>query len=137
MSNQFRETLDRAGITPQQLMDYHHKLTDRLFASPERLGSAIVEPRHPIGEGLWRINPQSLSAKLETALEATGVGFCYIINRNGRLLVRHCGGEARVRTNIPWIGIVDPGLAWDIDIPTNICSVSKFFESRSYCSAHS
>ena len=28
---------------------------------------------------------------------------------------------------VPWLGIVaDPGLAWDIDVPTDICSVSKF-----------
>jgi CubicO group peptidase (beta-lactamase class C family) len=126
---QVQQILDRLGITPHQVLHHHHTFGDRLSASTERLGAIIPEPvLPPIADGLrWRINPETLHANLQAALDPLGVGFCYIINRGGRLFAHHRSGEARVSLTMPWLGIVaDPGLAWDIDVPTDICSVSKF-----------
>lgn len=126
---QIQQVLDRLGLTPQQVLHHHHTFGDRLSASTGRLGARIPERvLPPVSDGLrWRINPETLHANLQAALDPLGVGFCYIINRGGRLFAHHRRGEARVSLTVPWLGIVaDPGLAWDIDVPTDICSVSKF-----------
>ena len=72
---QVQQILDRLGITPQQVLHHHHTFGDRLSASTERLGAIIPEPvLPPIADGLrWRINPETLHANLQAALDPLGV----------------------------------------------------------------
>jgi CubicO group peptidase (beta-lactamase class C family) len=129
---QLQRTLDRLNITPQQLFDFHHTLATRVASTPEWFnpnlqrssGQRFARPLRA-----WHINPDTLDQKLTAMFDVLGVGFCYVLNRNGTLVHRKCGGAARLAT--PDISILTiriaavPAIAWDYGVPANLCSVSK------------
>ena len=131
------QTLDRVGITPQQL--YHHltgaaagavSTPDLLDPKLQRVGDAFAEPLRTS-----RVNPDALNDRLQKKFfpvapaDPLTYGFCYKLTHEGQTLFKDRAHSARVAT--PNLSVLNftipavPGLPWDYDVPTNLCSVSK------------
>src|SRR5437667_164666 len=65
-----------------------------------------------------RINIDKFDQSLRNAMDALGVGYCYMIKRRGNILHLHASGWAQVGTDGP--------ISWAPHIPMNMASVSKF-----------
>ena len=128
---QLQQTLDRLGVAPQQLLDFHQSLADRVASTPEWLNPNLYRSGGPGARPLrsWHINPERLDASLRGLLDPLGVGFCYMLTRRGAPIYTHKVGDARLAT--PEIKILStriaaiPAVAWNFDVPTDLCSVSK------------
>jgi CubicO group peptidase (beta-lactamase class C family) len=115
-----RRILDRLGLTPQQFLDFNpHPAPDPLTRASE-IDWTITRPSR-LGWPFtlfWRINFDTLNEGLRSMLDPLGVGYCYMIRRNGKLKYFGSSGWARLPDDgqIPWL----------FHIPMNIASVSKF-----------
>ena len=70
---ELQKALDRVGITPQQLFDFHRTLAERVASTPE-----WVDPNLHRSPGLgarplrsWHINPDALDSKLRNLLDGS------------------------------------------------------------------
>lgn len=117
---QVRRLFDRLRITPQYLLDYRDGVAHAPAASISKLHWTI-EPRRvwawPFSY-LWRIDVDAVGRGLRAGLDATGVGYCYLVRRSGKVVHFGTSGWAQLPG--------DGDTPWWFHIPMNIASVSKF-----------
>jgi len=112
--------LDALKITPQHFLDFEHDIGRQAKSTVDKINPILIRPsrtRWPFTE-LWEINLDTLHKSLRTTLDRLGVGYCYMMRRNGRLVHLHSFGWAQLRN--------DGEVGWGFHIPMNIASVSKF-----------
>ena len=117
---QFEQILDRLRITPQYFFDLAHGIGREAVPSVNEVHPILIRPsriRWPLTY-LFRINIDKFNQSLRTAMDASGVGYCYIIKRKGKILHVQASGSAQVG--------VDGPISWTPHIPMNMASVSKF-----------
>jgi CubicO group peptidase (beta-lactamase class C family) len=117
--------LDALGITAQQFLDFEHDIGREAVSTVDQIEPILVRPsrvRWPL-TFLWRMNLDTFNQNLRTALDALGVGYCYMIKRKGRIVHIGSSGWAQLPDD-PTDG--DGQVAWGLHIPMNVASVSKF-----------
>ncbi len=99
---QFETMLDRLRVTPQRFLDLQHDIGRDAVTIVDELQPVVIRPRKaPWLLPLWllkpfyRINPDTLDQKLRAMLNATGVGYCYMMRRRGTLLHLGASGFAQ------------------------------------------
>ena len=83
---QLQQTLDRLKVTPQQLFDFGDSIKDRAVSPVEWLDQNLHRPAGP-GVGplrSWHINPDRLDERLRSLLDPLGIGYCYMLTKNGQ-----------------------------------------------------
>lgn len=122
-----QQILDRLRVTPEQLFgDYHGPAGEAVMPVDQAEPVLVAPARHgrwPLA-WLWRINADTLNAKLRAELDPLKVGYCYMITRRGVFV----HGNPWLFAQLPPRG-ADPddgSVGWDYDVPMNICSISKF-----------
>ena len=132
-----QQVLDRLRIEPQQLFNHLTGAVAGAVSTPDLLEPRLQRVGDPFGKPLrsWRVNPDALNNRLQAKFFPTApanpltYGFCYKLTHQGRTLFKDRANSARVATpklslsglTIPAV----PGLPWDYDVQTNLCSVSK------------
>ena len=112
--------LDSLGITTQRLLDFEHGIGRASVSTVDKLEPVLMRPsrvRWPF-TSLWRINLDTFDQDLRSALDALGVGYCYMIRRKGIIVRVGSSGWAQLPN--------DGQVAWRLHIPMNVGSVSKF-----------
>lgn len=74
--------------------------------------------RQSLFQFFYRINPDTLDQQLRIILDQLGIGYCYLIRRNGKHLNSHASGWAQIPG--------DGDIKWGLGVKQNIGSVSKF-----------
>lgn len=116
---QFEQILDRLRVTPQYFLDVAHSLGHEAVQTIEEAQPILIRPskiRWPLTY-FFRINIDKFDQSLRTAMDALGVGYCYMIKRRGKIIHVHAFGSAQVGTDGP--------ISWAPHIPMNMASVSK------------
>jgi len=117
---QVRRIFDRLRVTPQHFLNYESGLAHELFTPAPEIEWTV--PRRPAWQWpfyyFWRIDLDALDRGLRSALDATGVGYCYMLKRNGKLVHFASSGWAQLPA--------DGDVPWLFHIPMNVASVSKF-----------
>lgn len=111
---------DRLRITPQHVLEYQRGVATRPVV-PFTEVQWTVEHRAAWGwplSYLFRIDLDALGRGLRAGLDATGVGYCYMLKRNGTLVAFGSSGWAELPG--------DGDVPWLFHIPMNVASVSKF-----------
>lgn len=115
---------NRLRMTPQHFRDFQRESAAREISSnvsdihwepvpPSRFQSFFTHLSF-----LWRINLDTLDDKLRSKLDALGIGYCYMIKRQGKIV--HLGASG-------WAQLPNDGdIPWLFHIPMNIASISKF-----------
>ena len=115
-----RQIFDRLRVTPQHFFDYESGLAHALF-------TPVSEVDWKVAGGLgwswpfyyfWRIDLNAVDRGLRSGLDATGVGYCYMLKRRGKLVHFAASGWAELPG--------DGDIPWLFHIPMNVASVSKF-----------
>jgi hypothetical protein len=116
----FETMLDRLRVTPQRFLDLQHDIGRDAVIFVEELQPVVIRPRKTpwLLQPFYRINPDTLDQKLRAMLNATGVGYCYMMRRRGTLLHLGASGFAQLGSDGP--------ISWAPHIPMNMASVSKF-----------
>jgi CubicO group peptidase (beta-lactamase class C family) len=117
---QFEQILDRLRVTPQHFLDLTHGIGREAVSTVDEAQPILIRPsktRWPLTY-LYRINIDKFDQSLRNAMDALGVGYCYMIKRKGKILHLHASGWAQVGTDGP--------ISWATHIPMNMASVSKF-----------
>jgi CubicO group peptidase (beta-lactamase class C family) len=117
---QFEQILDRLKVTPQHFLDLTHSIGREAVSTVDEAQPILIRPskiRWPLTY-LYRINIDKFDQSLRNAMDALGVGYCYMIKRRGKILHLHASGWAQFRTDGP--------ISWAPHIPMNMASVSKF-----------
>lgn len=134
---QLQQTLDRLGIEPQQLFHHLTGVVAGAVSTPDLLEPKLQRAGDPFAEPLrnWRVNPDALNDRLQSKFfpvapaDPLTYGFCYKLTHQGRTLFKDRANAARVATpKLSMLGFTipaNPGLSWDYDVQTNLCSVSK------------
>jgi CubicO group peptidase (beta-lactamase class C family) len=120
LQSQFEQILDRLRITPQHFLDLARGIGREAILTADEAQPILIGPsktRWPFTY-LYRINIDKFHQSLRNAMDALGVGYCYMIKRRGKILHIHASGWAQVGTDIP--------ISWAQHIPMNMASVSKF-----------
>jgi CubicO group peptidase (beta-lactamase class C family) len=116
---QFEQILDRLRVTPQRFLDLAHGIGREAVQTVDEAQPILVRPsriRWPLTY-LFQINIDKFNQSLRTAMDATGVGYCYIIKRRGKILHMRASGSAQIGADGP--------ISWAPHIPMNMASVSK------------
>jgi CubicO group peptidase (beta-lactamase class C family) len=115
-----RRIFDRLRITPQHFLDYESGLARQPFTQLTEVDWAVTRRRGwrwPFS-AFWRIDLDALGRGLRSGLDAAGVGYCYILKRQGKLVHFGASGWAQLPA--------DGATPWLFHIPMNVASVSKF-----------
>jgi hypothetical protein len=119
---EIKRIVDRVQLTPERIRDLQNDISHEVVARTDKIEWQFARPsRGPsIANWLWRINLDKFVQALRNALDPLGVGYCYMIRRNGKLTHLHGSRWAQLSAE-------DTGpVAWFVHIPMNIASVSKF-----------
>ena len=117
---QVQQIFDRLKVTPQRFVDYERGLADQLRMPVDKIAWTITGrlgwpwPFYLI----WRIDLDAVNRGLRSGLDATGVGYCYMLKRRGKLIRFGSSGWGQLPG--------DGDIPWWFHIPMNIASVSKF-----------
>jgi hypothetical protein len=117
---QVRQIFDRLRITPQHFLDYQSGLADQLFTPVTEVDWTFARRRAwqwPLYY-LWRIDIDAVDRGLRSGLDATGVGYCYMLKQKGKLVHFRSSGWAQLPA--------DGDTPWLFHVPMNVASVSKF-----------
>lgn len=123
-TEQLNRIFDRLRATPQQFTKFQHDSAAREKATiANEIHWPPVRPNRtwsllsflPI---LWRIDPVALGREVRKLLDGLGIGYCYMLKRNGKIVDLGASGWAQ----LPGDGAVP----WLFHIPMNIASISKF-----------
>ena len=117
---QFERILDRLRVTPQHFLDLAHGIGSEAVTTVDEAQPILIRPskiRWPLTY-FYRINIDKFDQSLRNAMDALGVGYCYMIKRRGKILHVNASGWAQVSTDGP--------ICWAPHIPMNMASVSKF-----------
>ena len=117
---QFEQILNRLRITPQHFLDLAQGIGREAISTVDEAQRNLIRPsktRWPLTY-LYRINIDRFNQSLRNAMDALGIGYCYMIKRRGKILYMHASGWAQVGTDGP--------ISWAPHIPMNMASVSKF-----------
>jgi CubicO group peptidase (beta-lactamase class C family) len=117
---QFEQILDRLRVTPQHFLDLTHGIGREAVSTVDEAQPILIRPSKiswPLTY-LYRINIDKFDQSLRNAMDALGVGYCYMIKRRGKILHLHASGWAQVGSDGP--------ISWAPHIPMNMASVSKF-----------
>src|SRR5262245_3672847 len=117
---QVRRIFDRLKVTPQHFLDYERGLAHQVFTPVTEVVWTVIDRRAWLWPFyyLWRIDLDAVDRGLKSALDAKGVGYCYMLRQNGKLVHFASSGWAQLPT--------DGDTPWLFHIPMNIASVSKF-----------
>jgi CubicO group peptidase (beta-lactamase class C family) len=117
---QVQQIFHRLKVTPQHFLDYERGLADRVRTPVDKIAWTVIGrlgwpwPFYL----LWRIDVDAVDRGLRSGLDATGVGYCYMLKRRGKLV--HFGSSG-------WAQLPGDGdIPWLFHISMNIASVSKF-----------
>jgi CubicO group peptidase (beta-lactamase class C family) len=116
----FQQILDRLRVTPQRFLDVTHDIGREAISTVDEAQPILIRPskvRWPLTH-FFRINIDKFDQGLRNAMDALGVGYCYMIKRRGKVLHVHASGAAQVGSDGP--------ISWASHIPMNMASVSKF-----------
>lgn len=117
---QSRRIFDRLRVTPQHFLDYESGRAHELFTPLTEIEWTVTRRGWwlwPLNY-FWRIDLDTLDRGLRSGLDATGVGYCYMLKRKGKLVHFASSGWAQLPA--------DGDVPWLFHIPMNIASVSKF-----------
>ena len=98
---QFAQILDRLRVTPQHFLDLTHGIGREAVSTVDEAQPILIRPskaRWPLTY-LYRINIDKFDQSLRNAMDALGVGYCYMIKRRGNILHLHASGWAQVGTD--------------------------------------
>ena len=117
---QLKEVLDTLKVTQRDLVEHERKVTRGAFSSVDDLQPNLVRPsriRWPLS-WFWDFNLDTLNSGLRNALDPLGIGYCYMLKRDGALVHGRASRWAQLEN--------DGEVAWNYHVPMNTCSVSKF-----------
>lgn len=113
-------TLDALKLTPQHFLDAKHDFGRWSRSTVDRLEPVLIRPSRvgwPLTV-LWRLNLDTFHQSIRATLDPTGVGYAYLIRRQGQIVHLHASGWAQSPG--------DGDVGWGLHIPMNVASVSKF-----------
>jgi CubicO group peptidase (beta-lactamase class C family) len=116
----FELMLDRLKVTPQHFLDLAHGIGSEAISTFVDIEPTLIRPSRmfwPLTY-FFQINIDKFDQSLRNAMDAKGVGYCYMIKRKGVILHLHASGWAQAGADGP--------IAWAWHIPMNMASVSKF-----------
>jgi CubicO group peptidase (beta-lactamase class C family) len=117
---QFEQILHRLRVTPEYFMDLAHSIGREAVSTADEAQPILIRPSRipwPFTY-FFRINIDKFDQSLRTAMDALGVGYCYMIRRRGQVLHVRASGSAKVGSDGP--------ISWTPHIPMNSASISKF-----------
>lgn len=115
-----RMIFDRLRVTPQHFLDYSGGLGKEVRIPVDKIDWTIpgqVGWPWPLSL-LWRVDLGAVDRGLRSGLDASGVGYCYMLKQDGKLM--HFGASG-------WAELPGDGdVPWLFHIRMNVASVSKF-----------
>ena len=114
--------LDRLKVTPEQLFHGHGGPASHAVSGvgeARETGGRLVRPSRfgSLFTGLWEIDLDAFDTALASSLDALGIGYCYMMRRQGKLVHARSSGWAQ----LPGDGQV----GWFFHVPMAIASPTK------------